>query len=122
MYAGQVVERAPVDTLFDQPAHPYTRGLLASMPSLEIPVDRLAAIEGSVPRISGLPRTACHFAWNDRCPLQTQTCRTERPPLTALAPGHDVACHVYSHSAMRHLLPRLQHEVWPPIPVAEPVG
>jgi oligopeptide/dipeptide ABC transporter ATP-binding protein len=73
MYAGQCMEQAPVEALFDTPLHPYTRGLLASVPSLDMLSETLAAIEGSVPDIGKLPRAACHFAWNDRCPIQTET-------------------------------------------------
>ena len=120
LYAGQSMELAPVEDLFDTPLHPYTRGLLASIPSLDLPIETLKAIDGAVPNVIGLPRTACHFAWNDRCPLQTDICRNERPPMVEKAPGHYVACHVYSHPAMQQLLDRLRSEVWVPLPVAMP--
>lgn len=113
LYAGQMMEQAPVELLFDDPLHPYTRGLLASIPSLERPEERLNAIDGSVPDVGKLPRTACHFASNDRCPLQTELCRTERPRITDQAGGRRVACHIYSHADMAHLRERLQ-ETWPP--------
>jgi oligopeptide/dipeptide ABC transporter ATP-binding protein len=119
MYAGQCVEQAPIEAIFDTPRHPYTRGLLASIPSMDDPADVLPAIEGSVPDIGKLPREACHFAWNGRCPLQTEICRSERPQVTEVGPDHRVGCHVYSHPGMTHLRNRLDAEVWPPSRYAE---
>lgn len=113
LYAGQMMEHGAVDAIFDEPLHPYTRGLLASIPSLDNPSDMLSAIEGSVPDLGTVPRNACHFAWNDRCPLQTAICRGERPPVVEPRPGHKVACHVYSHPEMLGLQKRLQDDVWP---------
>ncbi|MCP5519072.1 MAG: ABC transporter ATP-binding protein [Verrucomicrobiales bacterium] len=78
MYAGQVVEEGPVDDVLDHPAHPYTRALLESMPRLEAPRDRLAAIEGSVPTPGHWP-TGCRFA--PRCALARAECRRAMPPL-----------------------------------------
>jgi len=95
MYAGRKVEEAPVDDLFDLPAHPYTRGLLASIPNLDTasranPAHaRLNEIKGMVPVMSRLPR-GCAFA--PRCSFATDHCRTEYPPLRALSEGHVVAC------------------------------
>ncbi|MFN3685489.1 ABC transporter ATP-binding protein [Salinarimonas sp.] len=90
MYAGRIVERAPTAALFADPQHPYTIGLMAAVPRIDVQADRLATIEGSVPppweRIVG-----CRFA--GRCPLATETCRAEPPPLREIAPGHAVACH-----------------------------
>ncbi len=93
MYAGRVVERASVDDLFARPLHPYTRGLLASVPRLDGDVDRpLAAIPG--PRgAGGLPDTSCAFA--PRCPLAEDQCRASRPALGSVfanAPFHHAAC------------------------------
>ena len=109
MYAGRVVEEAPVARLFDAPRHPYTRGLLASMPSLERPLDAARPMEGSVPDLIGLPANECHFA--PRCPLSTDLTRSTRPPLVEVAPGEHVACHIYSDLGMRPLAARVG-EIW----------
>src|SRR5215207_663992 len=85
MYAGQIVERAPVDALFEQPGHPYTVGLLGSIPRLDRRVDRLAAIEGMVPNMTALPE-GCRFA--PRCPLAIEDCSLAAPPVVALGPEH----------------------------------
>jgi peptide/nickel transport system ATP-binding protein len=81
MYAGEVVERAPADALLERPAHPYTVGLLGSLPRLDHQVEKLAAIEGMVPDMSALPN-GCRFA--PRCPFADDRCRRERPPVVAL--------------------------------------
>jgi peptide/nickel transport system ATP-binding protein len=81
MYAGEVVEQAPAATLFERPAHPYTVGLLGSLPRLDQQVAQLAAIEGMVPDMSALPN-GCRFA--PRCPFADDRCRRERPPVVAL--------------------------------------
>jgi peptide/nickel transport system ATP-binding protein len=81
MYAGEVVEQAPAATLFERPAHPYTVGLLGSLPRLDQQVEKLAAIEGMVPDMSALPN-GCRFA--PRCPFADDRCRRERPPVVAL--------------------------------------
>jgi peptide/nickel transport system ATP-binding protein len=89
MYGGRVVERAPVARIFAEPQHPYTIGLLGSVPRLDAPAHRLAVIEGSVPS----PFAAlegCRF--HPRCPFAVARCRTEAPPLVELAPGHEAAC------------------------------
>jgi len=89
MYAGRVVERASVAALFAQPQHPYTIGLLGSIPKLHLDQDRLAAIEGQVPtpmtRLQG-----CRFA--ARCPFAEERCRLAEPPLVDLGGGHLAAC------------------------------
>jgi oligopeptide/dipeptide ABC transporter ATP-binding protein len=95
MYAGRKVEEAPVDDLFERPAHPYTRGLLASIPHLDAASrtspsrTRLNEIKGMVPVLSRLPR-GCAFA--PRCSFASDRCRTEFPPLSTLRDGHLVAC------------------------------
>jgi peptide/nickel transport system ATP-binding protein len=89
MYSGRVVERASVERLFDQPQHPYTIGLLGSIPKLNVTQTRLAAIEGQVPT----PMTVmagCRFA--PRCPFADAHCEAAAPPLTEQAPGHFAAC------------------------------
>ena len=89
MYSGRIVERASVARLFDQPQHPYTIGLLGSIPKLHLEQDRLAAIEGQVPTpMSGLQ--GCRFA--PRCPFADDICRTTQPSLVDLGDGHEAAC------------------------------
>jgi oligopeptide/dipeptide ABC transporter ATP-binding protein len=90
MYAGQVAERAPVNELFARPRHPYTRGLLASIPRLTTTrKTRLPVIEGMVPGLSELP-PGCRF--QNRCPHAQPRCAERPPPLEAVAAGHEVAC------------------------------
>ncbi|MDE2145893.1 MAG: ABC transporter ATP-binding protein [Burkholderiales bacterium] len=89
MYGGRIVEQAPVRTLFEQPQHPYTVGLLGSMPRLHGRADRLAAIPGQVPGPLARP-PGCAFA--DRCPFAEPACRAQVPALRELAPGHASAC------------------------------
>jgi peptide/nickel transport system ATP-binding protein len=88
MYAGQVVERAPVRELFRFPQHPYTVGLLGALPRLDRRRPRLAAIEGTVPNMMAPPR-GCRFA--ARCPFAIQKC-AEMPPLEPVEPGHLTRC------------------------------
>ncbi|HEY7945824.1 MAG TPA: ABC transporter ATP-binding protein [Casimicrobiaceae bacterium] len=89
MYAGRVVERASVRTLFAQPQHPYTIGLLGSIPRLDIEQDRLAVIEGQVPNPLA-PVAGCRF--HPRCPFADEQCRRVEPPTIELADGHRAAC------------------------------
>jgi peptide/nickel transport system ATP-binding protein len=93
MYAGRKVEEARVEALFAQPRHPYTRGLLGSMPHLGDSVDetgkRLVEIPGLVPSLKDVP-PGCLFA--PRCPNAIERCKTEAPPLEVHAPGHLAAC------------------------------
>lgn len=92
MYAGRKVEEAPMFELFDRPLHPYTRGLMASIPRGRRPgthTRRLAEIPGIVPSLRE-PIVGCAFA--PRCGLATAHCRAEAPPLTEPVPGHIVAC------------------------------
>ncbi|MDF2682626.1 MAG: peptide transporter ATP-binding protein, partial [Brevibacillus sp.] len=81
MYAGQVVESADVRTIFNRPTHPYTQGLLASLPTSNERKGELQSIPGSVPRPDEVPR-GCAFA--PRCSYVTDRCREERPPLIAI--------------------------------------
>ncbi|HEU5287203.1 MAG TPA: oligopeptide/dipeptide ABC transporter ATP-binding protein, partial [Candidatus Limnocylindria bacterium] len=120
MYAGRIVEEAAAKDLFHEPKHPYTRGLLASMPSVERAIRARRPIEGSVPDLIGLRKESCFFA--PRCPLATDICATERPPLASVAEGKLVACHAYTHPVMKHLsgtIPALWEGGEPPA-VAEP--
>jgi oligopeptide/dipeptide ABC transporter ATP-binding protein len=89
MYAGQVVEEAPVDELFAAPEHPYTVGLLGAIPSIAAPRQRLAAIEGRVPAATDWP-SGCRFA--PRCPFADDHCRHEAPGLREIHPGHRSRC------------------------------
>ncbi|ADO77591.1 ABC transporter ATP-binding protein [Halanaerobium praevalens] len=92
MYAGKVVEYTDVDTLFADPKHPYTWGLMNSIPKLDKDVDRLEAIPGSVPSPLNFPE-GCKF--NTRCPLAEGKCYNEEPPLENAAEGHKVRCWRY---------------------------
>ncbi|MBU0726625.1 MAG: ABC transporter ATP-binding protein [Alphaproteobacteria bacterium] len=89
MYAGKVVEEALVGDLFTDPQHPYTLGLLGSIPKMDVEEDRLATIEGTVPNPYNMP-SGCKF--NPRCPFADDQCRREVPPLVEVKPGHKVAC------------------------------
>jgi oligopeptide/dipeptide ABC transporter ATP-binding protein len=89
MYAGRIVEQVDVASLFTDPQHPYTVGLLGSIPKLHQAQDRLAAIEGIVPNPMAMP-TGCRF--NPRCPFAIDKCRAEEPPLMEVRPGHRAAC------------------------------
>jgi oligopeptide/dipeptide ABC transporter ATP-binding protein len=95
MYCGRVVEQADVNTIFSRPLHPYTKGLIESIPSFDSTTgrtkERLKTIEGMVPSMFALP-PGCSF--QDRCAYATDHCRGPRknPPLEELEPGHFVAC------------------------------
>jgi oligopeptide/dipeptide ABC transporter ATP-binding protein len=90
MYAGRVAEQGPVDEIFKRPMHPYTRGLLASIPRLTTArKTRLPTIEGAVPSLADMP-AGCRF--QNRCPYAEQRCRDGRPPLEEAAAGHFVSC------------------------------
>jgi peptide/nickel transport system ATP-binding protein len=89
MYAGQIVERAPVRDLFARPEHPYTVGLLGSIPRLDDKRERLPSIEGRVPDMTRPPE-GCRFA--ARCPFVEPACSAAPPPLVEVAPGHLTRC------------------------------
>ena len=89
MYAGKVVERAPVKQLFAAPRHPYTRGLLRSVPSLETREHRMRTIEGTVPSAYAMP-PGCRF--HPRCGIARDVCRTDEPPLVPDGVGGEAAC------------------------------
>lgn len=97
MYAGKVVEYAPVREIFTHPKHPYTKGLIASIPSLDDPVDELSVIEGSVPMLNELP-SGCLF--NPRCPYAKDICRKQCPCMQNYSnesgETHKVACWMYT--------------------------
>lgn len=92
MYAGKVVEEAPVAELFARPRHPYTQGLIRSIPRIDLAAThkvRLEAIPGSVPKLIA-PAPGCRFA--GRCKHASAACTSATPPLREVAPGHKVAC------------------------------
>lgn len=89
MYAGRIVEKGTLRDIFNHPAHPYTLGLMASMPTLLTPRGQLNAIPGSVPTISDLA-SGCRFA--DRCAHCQDICREKKPVQAEIEPGHFVSC------------------------------
>jgi oligopeptide/dipeptide ABC transporter ATP-binding protein len=89
MYAGKAVEKAPVNILFSNPAHPYTTGLLASLPDMQ-GNKTLYSIPGSVPNLLFMP-PGCAFC--PRCPRAVEKCGEVRPDLIEISPGHFVSCH-----------------------------
>jgi oligopeptide/dipeptide ABC transporter ATP-binding protein len=91
MYAGQIVESAPVQELFDSPSHPYTKGLLHAIPRLRSPAKQLLnTIEGTVPDLKDLPR-GCRF--QNRCSYATAQCSVTAPPIESVGNHHQVACY-----------------------------
>jgi oligopeptide/dipeptide ABC transporter ATP-binding protein len=105
MYAGEIVEQTDVNTLFDQPLHPYTQGLIGSIPILGELKERLAVIPGSVPNLVNLP-PGCRFA--PRCQARFQygctICAEVKPELEEVKPGHLVRCWLYQ-DAEGHVAP-----------------
>ena len=91
MYGGEIVEQAPVKTLFADPHHPYTEGLLAAMPRLGEVRERLRTIPGTVPPPTRWP-SGCRF--HDRCPYSWERCTTEHPPLYQIGNAHVSRCHL----------------------------
>jgi oligopeptide/dipeptide ABC transporter ATP-binding protein len=89
MYAGKVVERCAAERLFAEPQHPYTIGLLGSIPRLDLAQARLSAIEGVVPDPVAFPQ-GCRF--HPRCPFAVDKCRAEIPPLLKVSENHEAAC------------------------------
>jgi oligopeptide/dipeptide ABC transporter ATP-binding protein len=89
MYAGKIVEHGSVRDIFNQPSHPYTEALLASVPKLEEDVDRLYSIEGQPPTLHDLPQ-GCPFA--PRCQYTMDRCREEYPPEVIASAGHSASC------------------------------
>lgn len=96
MYCGKLVEEAPVLDLFDKPLHPYTQGLLRSIPHINDTQERLYMIEGMVPPLTNLP-AGCAFA--PRCPEAQPRCQVERPSLKQVAPGRRVSCWLHEGGA-----------------------
>ncbi len=98
MYAGQIIESAATPALFERPAHPYTAGLLASVPRLDRPRERLNAIPGQVPAATAWP-AGCRF--HPRCPYAWDRCREAEPPLLDVADGHAARCWLIEEPARR---------------------
>jgi oligopeptide/dipeptide ABC transporter ATP-binding protein len=97
MYTGRIMEEAPTLDLFDAPLHPYTRGLLTSIPRADasFETESLTEIKGVVPSVAALP-PGCHF--EPRCPEAIDICRTQAPALEEARPGHRVACWRAAHA------------------------
>lgn len=98
MYAGRIVESGPVRDVLERPLHPYTRGLIDSVPDIDLRKGRLVPITGMMPQLSDLPR-GCKFA--PRCPLRAADCEVE-PPLVARPDGRQVRCIRPLDSAAAH--------------------
>lgn len=96
MYCGQVVENGTVEELFDQPLHPYTEGLLESIPVIDGDIQPLTAIKGNVPAPDQLP-AGCRFA--PRCPKVMEHCIGELPKLTTFENGRSVRCFLYEEAS-----------------------
>ncbi|SDC09756.1 ABC transporter ATP-binding protein [Shouchella lonarensis] len=97
MYGGQIVEEAPVYDLFINPLHPYTQGLLKSMPKMEEDKERLEAIKGMVPAAHKFP-AGCRFA--PRCQMATETCHHTTPELVQASPTRAVRCLLYKNASL----------------------
>ncbi|MYR11584.1 methionine ABC transporter ATP-binding protein, partial [Streptomyces sp. SID724] len=102
MYAGRIVETAPVDELYSRPAHPYTKGLLESIPRLDQKGQELYAIKGLPPNLTRIP-AGCAFS--PRCPKAQDICRTDVPPLVPVTEqdglelvGRGSACHFWKET------------------------
>lgn len=93
MYLGKIVEEAPVQVLFDAPKHPYTQGLLGSIPTIDGDQEWLTAIPGSIPSPFEVP-AGCSFC--NRCAQAMEICHTAAPSLLPVGAGHRVACHLYT--------------------------
>ncbi|MGH8904173.1 MAG: ABC transporter ATP-binding protein [Egibacteraceae bacterium] len=92
MYAGRIVETGPVRAIYHNPAHPYTQGLMASIPRLDQKGERLEPIKGSPPSLMRIP-SGCAF--HPRCPYAREVCVTDWPPLHEVEPGRRSACHYW---------------------------
>ncbi|WP_040207490.1 ABC transporter ATP-binding protein [Neobacillus jeddahensis] len=108
MYAGQVVEEADVFTLFKEPKHPYTQGLLASIPHLEYENEqRLVSIPGSVPSVKHMPK-GCRF--HTRCPFAEPHCQQEQPELASIQEGHKVRCWLVEKDPLKPVVEKPKEE------------
>ena len=95
MYAGRIAEIGPVHEVINHPAHPYTAGLMASIPDMESDRERLNQIDGAMPRLNAIPE-GCAF--NPRCPQAFERCRQERPDLVNAGPNR-AACWLHTAGA-----------------------
>jgi oligopeptide/dipeptide ABC transporter ATP-binding protein len=107
MYAGRIVETGTTEEVFRNPRHPYTRGLMAAVPSAAHRRGKLASIVGNVPELVD-PEPACRF--NTRCPYAVEICRTTDPRTIDIGASHSVACFAYEVDDTDAVLPRL--EAW----------
>ncbi|UII57007.1 ABC transporter ATP-binding protein [Cytobacillus spongiae] len=96
MYAGKIVERTDVDSLFHKPKHPYTKLLMGAIPKMDENVEVLSSIKGIVPSLKNMPKTGCKFA--ARCPQAMTECTTISPKLAENEDGHEVSCLLYETS------------------------
>jgi oligopeptide/dipeptide ABC transporter ATP-binding protein len=99
MYAGKNVEYADISTIFKNPKHPYTIALLKSIPRLDVDVERLNIIRGTVPRLIN-PPSGCRF--HPRCEHVMEICSKQEPPLVEVEKGHRVACHLYTSNGKQN--------------------
>jgi oligopeptide transport system ATP-binding protein len=100
MYAGRIVETAPVQTLFSDPKHPYTKGLIQSIPSIHETRERLHVIRGSIPKPTDYP-AGCRF--HPRCDNAMPLCGKESPVLETIGPDRQICCRLYSRSGQREV-------------------
>ncbi|QQZ08223.1 ABC transporter ATP-binding protein [Heyndrickxia vini] len=96
MYAGRIVEKTDVDTLFHNPKHPYTELLMNAIPKMDEEVETLSTIEGIVPSLQKMPHAGCRFA--NRCPKAMPECKIMTPQLAETEAGHEVSCLLYETS------------------------
>jgi peptide/nickel transport system ATP-binding protein len=99
MYAGRIVEQAPIEALFDDPEHPYSLGLMNAMPRPDLPHIAPRPIEGAPPDMAH-PPSGCPF--HPRCPYREAICAEHVPFMRTIAPGHETACHF---AGVKHFLP-----------------
>ena len=97
MYAGKIIERAPIQSLYDEKAHPYTQGLFNSLPNMESLSQRLDTIKGQVPAATDFP-SGCRF--HPRCPNAMQVCTQSEPGVCSIADEHEVSCWLYDEKTM----------------------
>ncbi len=93
LYAGNIVELAPVDEIFKNPKHPYTMGLLRAVPNPQADIEKLEPIPGTIPNLI-YPPSGCRF--HPRCPFARDVCKREKPPLVEVSPGHYVRCWLHA--------------------------
>jgi peptide/nickel transport system ATP-binding protein len=119
MYGGEVVEEARVETLFAEPHHPYTEGLLHAMPRVGRRQERLAVIPGNVPPPTAWP-SGCRF--RDRCPYAWERCEREHPPLYQIGAGHTSRCHLADEPERRTRRPGAAAASASPAPAPARIG